>query len=169
MGRDKALLPYGSKTVFEHVAEQVRNATGRVTLVGDPVKYRRFGYPVLPDSVPDCGPLGGIYTALAAQQAEWNLIVACDMIRVCTSELQAILEQTNHARECVLPIARDGRSQPLCAAYHRSCLRKIEAALKDKHYRVSDLVEKLSCTAVTSSNAELFANINSPSDWERFR
>src|SRR5205823_3133619 len=88
MGRNKALLRYKSNTLLEHVAKQVLGVAGNVTLIGDPAAYERFGYPVYPDRVPDCGPLGGIYTALSRTQNNWNLIIACDLPSICESQLQ---------------------------------------------------------------------------------
>jgi molybdopterin-guanine dinucleotide biosynthesis protein A len=79
MGRDKALLKFHGSTFAGGIAECVRRVAGNVTLVGPPDRYRELGYTVIPDRVPGCGPLGGVYTALSSSHAEWNLIVACDM------------------------------------------------------------------------------------------
>ena len=76
MGRDKALLPYGSTTLAQHAAERVLAVAGSVTLVGDPAKYRHLGYPVLSDLVPGSGPIGGYYTALSSSSSEWSLVRA---------------------------------------------------------------------------------------------
>src|SRR5205085_12240677 len=104
MGRDKALLPYQSKTLLEYVAEQVLGAAGNVTLIGDPECYGRLGYPVYPDRVPECGPLGGIYTALSLSAGVWNLIAACDLPGIRTGHLQQILECADAAVDCVVPM-----------------------------------------------------------------
>src|SRR6058998_1400393 len=79
MGRDKACLPLQGRTLLEHVAAAVAAAAGSVTLVGSPERYQNLGFRVIADSLPGCGPLGGIHTALGASPADWNLIVACDM------------------------------------------------------------------------------------------
>ena len=79
MGRDKAQLPLHGRTLVEHIAGAVAEAAGSVTLIGAPERYPDLGIRMLPDSRPGAGPLGGICTALASTDAEWNLIVACDM------------------------------------------------------------------------------------------
>jgi molybdopterin-guanine dinucleotide biosynthesis protein A len=169
MGRDKALLPYNSKTLLEHVAEQVLRAAGRVTLIGDPETYGRFGYPVVPDSVPDCGPLGGIHTALSLTQADWNLVVSCDLPMISIVELQRILEATDESAECVLPTLDNGSTQPVCAAYHRRSLWKIEKAISESRFKMMELAAELATITLPVSRPELFANINTLADWESFR
>src|SRR5271163_1224329 len=79
MGRDKALLPLGDSTLLDHVAQCVRQAAGNVTIIGPPDRYASLGYPVTADLVTNCGPLGGLYTALSITETDWNLMVACDM------------------------------------------------------------------------------------------
>ena len=92
MGRDKALLPYRGITLLEHLARTVQEAAGAVALVGDPVRYSSLGYPVYRDKFPGCGPLGGIYTALAVSSTDWNLIVACDMPGISVDVLRILLD-----------------------------------------------------------------------------
>ena len=45
MGRDKALLPYRGAPLAVHIARAVREAAGSATLVGDPARYARLGFP----------------------------------------------------------------------------------------------------------------------------
>ena len=79
MGTDKALLEMGGRPLVLRVADQIGKVCGAVTLVGDPVKYGSLGLPVIGDRYRDQGPLAGIEAALGATEADWNLIVACDM------------------------------------------------------------------------------------------
>src|SRR5438270_4435707 len=82
MGRDKALLPVGGSgpaggfTMVERTAELVRAAADSVTLIGMPERYAHLALPVVADVVEDCGPIGGVLTALTVTQADSNLIVA---------------------------------------------------------------------------------------------
>ena len=65
MGRDKALLPFDGSTLAGASPDRVSRAAGNVTLIGPPERYGALGYPVIAaDRVPNCGPLGGLYTAL---------------------------------------------------------------------------------------------------------
>ena len=166
MGRDKALLRYKSKPLLEHAAQQVLSAAGNVTLIGDPALYGQFGYPVYPDRVPGCGPLGGLYTALSRTQADWNLIVACDLPSICELQLKLILEAANEACDCVVPQLKNELTEPLSAAYHRRCLPKVEQALANNALRMRDLIRELSTITLTGWEPELFHNVNSPADWK---
>ena len=64
MGRDKALLPLERATMVEEIAARVRGAAGNVRLMGSPEKYGHLGLPVVAAEIENCGPLGGLYTAL---------------------------------------------------------------------------------------------------------
>ncbi len=64
MGRDKALLPLHGRTLVEHVAAEVKDACGSVTLVGAPERYQQLGLPCLSERYPLCGPLSGLEAAL---------------------------------------------------------------------------------------------------------
>jgi molybdenum cofactor guanylyltransferase len=168
MGRDKALLPYGSGTLVEHVAGQVLGAAGSVTLVGNPSAYRHLGYPVLADAHAGCGPLGGIATALAATAAGWNLVIACDMPNVTEDLLRTLLAEAESAGEidCLVPELPSGL-EPLCAAYHRRCLAKLRAALESNILKMRDIIDRLDARRWRSDGSQWFRNVNTPEDWAR--
>jgi molybdopterin-guanine dinucleotide biosynthesis protein A len=67
-GGDKALRPFGGSTLLDHVlARMERQGGGQILLNanGDPARFARFGYPVLPDTVPDHpGPLAGVLAGM---------------------------------------------------------------------------------------------------------
>ena len=93
MGRDKALLPMGEGvTLVEEIAGKVRTAAGNVTLIGPPEKYMHLGLTIVHDKVENCGPIGGLYTALRLTGAEWNVLAACDMPNVTAAFLTGLFE-----------------------------------------------------------------------------
>ena len=59
MGRDKSLVQLGRRTLLQHVRTAARS-------LGVPVRVIRR------DSVPRCGPLGGIYTGLKRTRADFR-------------------------------------------------------------------------------------------------
>src|SRR5712692_9632320 len=123
MGRDKALLPYRGTTLLEHIASVVRQAAGTATIIGDPDRYRDLRHPVYPDQVPQCGPIGGIYTALRVTASDWNLVVACDMPMLSAPVLRRLIDHSSQsASNCIVGVGPGGEPHPLCAVYHRRCL-----------------------------------------------
>jgi molybdenum cofactor guanylyltransferase len=168
MGRDKALLPYRGATLLDRVAGEVRAAAGSVALVGAAERYADLGYETISDRIPDRGPLGGVYTALAQTAAEWNLIVACDMPRLERVFLANLLDQADrHGPECLVPLSAEDKPEPLCAAWHRSALPKVQAALTGGVLRMSDALKLLDTHYWTTTAAAWFANANTPQDWAR--
>src|SRR5579863_9914547 len=180
MGRDKALLPVvgsanegpaaggwtaGGKTLVEQIAARVRAAAGSVTLIGSPERYGNLGLPVAADLIEDCGPIGGVYTALKICSAPWNLIVACDMPSVTAGFLRGLLEAARNAdAECVVPETASGL-HPLCAVYHRRALPALQYALDHKFLKMHDLMKSLGAVALPVSGAALLENVNTPIEW----
>ena len=66
MGRNKASLRLGRRTLLGHVRACARNS-------GLPHRVIRR------DLLPGCGPLGGVYTALATSRAQIIVFLSCDM------------------------------------------------------------------------------------------
>jgi molybdopterin-guanine dinucleotide biosynthesis protein A len=93
--------------------------------------------------------------------------VACDMPYV-TRELAEMAVVASRGCEAAIPRI-EGRPEPACAAYRRSALPKITAALDAGRYRASDLAEQLDATWLEGLDPDLFRSLNAPDDYERFR
>jgi molybdopterin-guanine dinucleotide biosynthesis protein A len=169
MGRDKALLPFRGATLVEHIAASVAAAADSVTLVGNPEVYRHLGYPVIADGIPDAGPLAGIQAALTASQADWNLIVACDMPRISAGFLSELLKAAEKSNaDGLIPAGPSGLPEPLCAVYHRRCLPAISRAL-DRHVRkVMDGLAGLQLEIWRVPQSYWFRNLNTPREWTAY-
>jgi molybdenum cofactor guanylyltransferase len=146
----------------------VRQAAGTATIIGDPDRYRDVGYPVCPDQVPKCGPIGGIYTALSVTASDWNLVVACDMPRLSAPVLRSLIDRScQSASNCIVGAGPVGELHPLCAVYHRRCLPQLEQAICDKRFRMRDLLSELHAEHV-ALDPSVLANVNTPVEWARF-
>jgi len=166
MGSDKALLKINGITLVQHVAEQVYQAVGNVTLVGDPEQYSNLSYPVIRDIFPARGPLSGIHAALAASHTQWNLVVACDMPEVTTAFLTQLIERAQCGRShAVIPAGPSGRPEPLCAAYNRGALDAIAHALECGIRKVMDGLMGLDIDLWPVPDARQFHNLNTPAEW----
>ena len=166
MGQDKARLTYRGQVLIEHVAGLVRAASqGEVAIIGDPESYRDLGYPVHSDLVPNCGPLGGIVTALHLTKTDWNLVLACDMPSLDAVNLRQLVERAVRSQaNCIAAEGTAGELEPLCAVYHRRCLAALDRALGEKRLKMKDLLPELQAEAVAFPASQL-ANVNTPEDW----
>lgn len=181
MGRDKALLLYRGRPLIAHVAGTVERGlgskawygSGPVAIVGHPDRYGDLGYRVLADMHANCGPLGGIVTALSVTAADWNLVVACDMPNLTEADLGRLLDCAAASRgRCVAGqgmTARgpSGEAEPLCAVYHRDCLPILTRALRAKRFKMKEILPELDPDLVDVP-AQSLANLNTPEDWMAF-
>ena len=171
MGRDKALLPYRAHTLAGFVAREVARAAGSAVLVGSPQAYESIGFSIISDRYPGEGPLGGIVTALADTEAQWNLVTACDMPAVSADFFKLLLE-TAEAADCgaLIPINPvSGRSEPLCAVYARHARTALEAAFARGVRKVMAALEdstgELRVVRFTTAEVASFRNVNTPEEW----
>jgi molybdopterin-guanine dinucleotide biosynthesis protein A len=169
MGRDKALLAYSDSTLVEYVAQAVRQAVGSVALIGDPDRYAAMGHPVYRDEVPGCGPLGGVYTAVRVSRADWNMVVACDMPGISAAALGGLLDpEARPESNCIMAVGPGGEPEPLCALYHWRSLPALDRAIRDKRFKMRDLVSELA-VELRPLEAAVLANVNTPGEWAEFK
>ena len=128
MGRDKALIELEGRPLALRVADSIAGVCGTVTLVGDPANYGPLGLPGVPDLHPDQGPLAGIEAALSATEADWNLIVACDMPALNPASLEALFGTD---ADIAVPEHSDGFARAAVrGAYHRRCGAAVQAGAR---------------------------------------
>ena len=129
MGTDKSLLPIGGRPMIEYICRQLCDTFARVLVsANDPEKFSFLGLDVVPDRIPDQGPLMAVASALEASPREFNLIVGCDVPQIRLPLARRMLAEAQTA-DLVLPVTGDGREQPLFAVYRRSIRRRLDAAL----------------------------------------
>lgn len=166
MGRDKARLPFRGSTLGEFVARAVESAAGDAVLIGDPALYREFGYPVIADRYPGEGPLGGILTALHHTEADWNMVVACDMPGLSGEFLKRLFEAAERSQASALvPAGPSGRPEPLCALYHRGALPALQAAFQAGQRKVTAALAGLPAQIFPVAELSFFQNVNTPEEW----
>ncbi|MBI3933434.1 MAG: molybdenum cofactor guanylyltransferase [Acidobacteria bacterium] len=177
MGRDKALLEFEGRPMLLRMADLLQPYVGQVTLLGSPARYSGFGLPVLEDQSPGQGPLGALYTGLRNSTCDWNLFFACDLPHLSRRFVEILLKRAREtSAQAVVPKAGE-RWQPLCAAYHRSCLPLMEAVIRrGENLAVVDLlpllrVEVLPPEPSVSIRAweEMFINVNTAGQWEQLQ
>jgi molybdenum cofactor guanylyltransferase len=179
MGVDKGLLEIAGVPMIVRAARLVVSVTGApAVVVGTPEKYTGLGLRAIADDWPDCGPLGGIATALRASEADWNLVVACDLPYLTREWLEYLLQRArDSSEEAVLPInlttANKRGAEPLCAMYHKGSEPTMRRALERGVRKVTDGLAELRVEMIEpakwkgfDSGGLLFKNVNTPADYE---
>lgn len=175
-GRPKGLIELGGKRILDRVVDAVAAVTGVAPLLVANAPDGPTWRPdlrAIRDVRPDCGSLGGIYTAVVSGAGP-VLCVAWDMPFV-TPELLRALVHGSAGRDAFLPES-DGRRgvEPLCAVYGPACGPAIERQLDRGdlraigfHAAVNVGTLPLERVRAFGEPDELFFNVNTPEDLQR--
>ncbi|MBI4664666.1 MAG: molybdenum cofactor guanylyltransferase [Verrucomicrobia bacterium] len=152
MGRDKARLRLGGKTLLTHIQAAVAplNCPTRVV--------RR-------DMVPRCGPMGGVYTALKTSPARSVLFLSCDMPFVPISLLRRIRRALGPKTLAVFVRHEGIAGFPFLLRVQ--ALPEVEELLRQRNLALHELEEILKARAVrpTRGESRFLLNVNTPEDW----
>lgn len=137
MGRDKASLPFGNKTLAEQVVQRVRPSVDRLILIGRPENVEGLRClagvdAVWVDAKPDQGPLMGIYTGLCHTRTALNLFLPCDMPWVAEPLLRRIVQSLLEGAEVVASWHPLEGIQPFPLGCRRKALAIVERLLAEQ-------------------------------------
>lgn len=164
MGSDKALLKIGGTTFVERIAGILANVVDEVVIsAGDEGKYSVPGIPVIADTYRNCGPLGGIHSALTHISTERVLIVSCDLPLVTAAACKRMVDTVTGNNVTIARCA--GRYQPLFGVYNKNILPDLERCLREGRYAVMAFLDELIVTLVDFPDPALISNINTPEDY----
>jgi len=151
MGADKSRLRLGRRTLLGHV-RAAANATGLKARV------------IRSDVVPQCGPLGGVFSALATSRAETILFLSCDMPFV-SPELLKMLGLRLKPGMAALFTEEEGQiGFPFLI--RREVLPVVERQLSARRPSLRGLADALDARTfrVTRSRKHELFNVNTPGD-----
>ena len=179
-GQPKGLLELGGQRILDRVVDAVAAAVGELPLLvanAPSASTWRPDLRTVPDARPQCGSLGGIYTALVSgNDREPVLCVAWDMPFVPAALLRALIAQASTGGYDAFLPESDGRRgvEPLCAVYGPACAGPVAQALDSGDLRAIGFhgavrVGRLAIDAVRQFGepARMFFNVNSPEDLVR--
>ena len=173
MGRDKAFLALGGRSLIEIVLERVRAVAAEVIVVTNtPQWYAHLAARLVTDIYPGVGALGGIHAGLTAARHDCALVVGCDMPFLNPSLLAYLASLAPHY-DAVVPQV-DGMFEPLHAIYSHSCLPLIEAQMSTTQRQAFSFyplarVRYVERKELARFDPELLSlrNANTPQEWQR--
>ena len=177
MGCDKSALLVNGEPLWQRQLAVLRATNPAELFISGKSDgpYADCGVEILADEIPDCGPLGGIGTALRRCTGDMLLVLAVDMPAMTSEFLRKLLEESQRTAKGIIPsVAADGRRrasvEPLAAVYPRTALAIADECLRTGERKLEAFIRKLearhlvSTHTVAENEAALFVNWNAPHD-----
>lgn len=172
MGRDKAWLKLGDKTIIEHIIDALAPVTSNIAIIANKSEYSRLGLPLLADANQGVGPLEALRTALVNSSTPRIILTGCDLPFV-TSELFKFLIEFPSDHQAIVPIGPDGMIESLCAVYSTEAEESVAQLIERGERKVSRLFDLIPTRFVEFGemghlhNSEFFfENINTPEEYK---
>jgi molybdenum cofactor guanylyltransferase len=155
MGRDKARLRLGGRTLLGHVRRAAADAGLSVRVI------RR-------DLVARCGPMGGIYTGLCTSKVDVVLFLSCDMPFVTSSLLHRLLQNFTPETSARF-VGAEFVGFPF--ALRRDVIPRLASLIEAKRFSIQQLAQALEteCIPLLSGEDSATLNVNTPEDFSRAR
>src|SRR5258707_1817943 len=155
MGRDKTRVRLGKITMLG----QVRKSAAATGL---PVRIIRR------DCVPRCGPIGGVYTALASTSSTAILFLACDMPFVSRELMRRLIKEFQASARPLFVHSGPDRSPGFPFVLPMGTLETVSVQIQRREFSLGALAKVLHAkiARLPRSLARQLTNINEPKDLE---
>ena len=171
MGEDKGLIPFKGKIMASYPLDVLEAVSENILISSHNTEYQQFGYTVIPDEIPEIGPIGGLYSCMKHSTTEHFFVASCDIPFVTKRLAQKILG-FSEGYSVVIPQTEDNRLHPLFGYYSRDVLPLIEEHIKQGNFKMMDLLKACNAYSVPvvsyqpSTKVDLLKNINSKEEIE---
>jgi len=121
------------------------------------------------DRVPQCGPIGGIYTGLKSARTDFVLFLACDMPFVSAELIRFLFQQGQLYERAVFVRSAGGAGFPLIL--RRAHLKAVTEQIEKTQLSLKSLAKRLRARIIQPRLGlpGQLRNINTPADWEEAR
>lgn len=167
MGRDKSMLPVGSRPMIAHIADQLAFFPERLVGADDREKYAFLGLPVVPDEVRGVGPLMGIISCVARASHDLSFVTGCDVPVLDRSFILRLL-QGAPGNDIVMAQLPDGRVEPLLAVYRKTVVPVARELVARGRRRIVELFDHLRVRFEPAETLEWYRNLNTMREYRQF-
>jgi molybdopterin-guanine dinucleotide biosynthesis protein A len=177
MGKEKALLPIGNKSIIQVLVEKLKELFPKVILsTNSPEHFVFLKIPMVEDFYKNMGPLSGIHAGLIETETEKNFIISCDLPLMNKEMIEYICNYKSDKKIVVCKVG--DYIEPTFGIYSKSIVDDIEVilnlnlqqGLSPKDISIQNVIQKLDAEIVDPSslpfyNEDLFYNMNSFEDY----
>ena len=129
MGQEKALILLNGQPLVVHALEVLREAKLAASIAGGSSSLRAFA-PVVEDSEPVQGPLGGICAALESTSARWAIFLPIDLPLLPASLVIYLLDHAQITRAAITVPSVNGFAESFPAVVDRAALPRLRVELE---------------------------------------
>ena len=172
MGKDKASLVIGGRSLLEMQLEKLRAAGIKDLMVCDAPGNRRIipcGARLVEDLQPDKGPLCAIASALNASGAEYCVILSVDAAAVSAETVGKLMRTAEESSAEIVLLASSSGIQPLIGVYKKSLAEDALALVNSGRLAVRELfLDHPPVLLELPDDSPELLNCNTPEDLEKF-
>lgn len=172
MGRDKAMLPLGGKTMLQYLIDKYSASLGPVAVsVNTAGRFPFSGAVEIVDRYPDMGPLNGIVSAFEEMDTDCIFMTGTDLPFGDPELAKRLYELMGEADACIMRRGKKG-FEPLFAIYRRSCAGRASVCLAEGKKSIRDLLETVKVRYVEPEQLPEFdlerilMNVNTAEEYE---
>lgn len=161
----KAFLSIDDEKFIERIIRSVNEFDEVIISCNELDKYEEFidRCTLVEDEIKDIGPIGGIYSTLKRIKNDRAFIVAADMPFISRYLVNSLI-RIDFNGDVLLPVV-DGKEQPLCAVYKKTCLDKIKFQIENKNYKLKSMLKDLNVTYILVNDERAMTNVNTPEEY----
>ena len=171
MGTDKSMLSIKGQSIIETICNQLGDTFDEILISANQIdKFAFLGYKVIPDKVPEQGPLMGIASALEVSTKESNFVVACDIPKINLNYVNRMLNEAieSHA-DIVMPISGKNKYEPLFAVYRKRIVEAIHKTLSAGKRKIIDVFPLCTVKHIEIDDTEWLINLNTKAEYKEYK
>jgi molybdopterin-guanine dinucleotide biosynthesis protein A len=168
-GDPKAQAYFGENRLIDYSVEIAKFISPNIFVVKHPQqKFQHQSVAMLSDIIPNCGPAGGICTALENIRTQWLAVLPCDM-PFLTPDIYEILFKNRKSKKPIVAISENGL-ESLVSVWPKTLVGKMKSHIAKRELALHKILEELNAVGVSIPDVlpdyqpEIFYNINYKKD-----
>ena len=169
MGRDKALLPFGSyDTLLEYQYERLKKSFENIYISCKNGEKLPANLPFIEDlkEIKEHSPLIGLVSVFEKLKEDSVFVLSVDAPFFSAKDFEKLYKYEKNECDAVISKEKNGKIHPLCGIYKRSIFPLLKEALSKNSHKLQEILKKANTLYVESENEKSFTNLNYPQDYE---
>ncbi|MBE6050491.1 MAG: molybdenum cofactor guanylyltransferase [Clostridium sp.] len=172
-GDNKAFLTLNNKRFIDIIIDNLQVLNKIYISVDNKEKYKELDYELIEDEYKEIGPIGGLYSSFKYIKEDYIFVTACDMPKLSSEFVEFILSNLEEGDTAVVSQDSKGRLYPLGGVYSKKIFPIIEDMIKDKRYKLTDLVKNIEGKVISLENTkfdkDVLINVNNYFDYHNLK